>query len=109
MRKIRDAVEILDRRYGGDPEWDRMVIEEELNARVAQLVYALRNEAGLTQAELAKRIGTRQPVLSKLENADYEGSALEMLWRICVALDKKLEVTCRDRRSRRKCPARIKA
>lgn len=91
-RRISDAGELMDRWYGGDAEWDQMVQEEELKARVGQLVYALRTEARLTQTRLAKMVGTTQPVISKLENADYEGSALDMLWRVCVALHKRFDV-----------------
>lgn len=91
-RRISDAGELMDRWYGGDPEWDRMVQEEELKARVAQIVYALRTEAGLSQTRLAQMVRTTQPVISKLENADYEGSALDMLWRICLALHRKFDV-----------------
>ena len=48
--------------------------------------------AGLTQAELADLIGTQQPVISQLENADYEGHSLTMLERIAEALKMKVEL-----------------
>lgn len=44
--------------------------EARVNAAVAQLIYAARNQAGLSQAELAERIGTKQSVISRLEDAD---------------------------------------
>ena len=96
-RKITDAVEIIDRRYGGDPEWDRMALEEELNARIGQTVYDLRNAAGLTQARMAKLVGTTQSIVSKVENADYDGSAAEMLVRVCFALHRRIEIECNDK------------
>jgi transcriptional regulator with XRE-family HTH domain len=92
QKTTRDAVEILDRKYGGDPEWGKMVAEEELNIRVSQLAYDLRTQAGITQGELAKRVGVTQPMISAVENADYKGSALEMLWRICRELGVHLEL-----------------
>jgi len=88
----KNAVEILDRRYGGDAEWDKMVAEEELNVRVAQMACDLRTAAHLTQQELAARIGATQPMISAIENADYKGSALEMLWRMCRELGVQLEL-----------------
>jgi len=88
----------MDRWFGGDEEWDQMVAEEELKARIAQVIYALRTESGLTQTRLGKMIGTSQAVVSKLENADYDGSSLEMLWRICCALHRKIELTRTDER-----------
>jgi DNA-binding XRE family transcriptional regulator len=92
-RKTGDALEMLDRRHAGDTEWEIGVLEEELKARVAQVVYAIREEMGMTQTQLAKIVGTHQTNISKLENADYNGSALEMLWRICVAVHKPFQIT----------------
>jgi ribosome-binding protein aMBF1 (putative translation factor) len=68
------------------------VEQERLNADVAQLIYDARTRAGLTQAELAKLIGTKQPVIARLEDADYEGHSLKMLQRIARALQRKLKV-----------------
>lgn len=96
-RKITDAVEIIDRRYGGDPEWEEMVAREDLNLRVGQAVYDLRARAGLTQEALASMAGTTQSIISKVENADYEGSAAEMLVRVCFALHTTVEITCVER------------
>ena len=88
-----DAVEIVDRIFGaGDPEWERMCLEEEIKARIGVIVYGLRTEASLTQTKLAEMVGTTQEVISKVENADYGGSALEMLFRVCVALKKGFAV-----------------
>ena len=93
----------MDRWFGGDEEWNEMVAEEELKARIAQAAYALRTQAGLTQTRLSKMVGTSQAVISKLENADYEGSSLEMLWRICRVLHRRIEVTCAETEQRKSC------
>jgi transcriptional regulator with XRE-family HTH domain len=76
----------------GDPEREASVEEERLNAKIARMVYDLRTEAGLSQQELADLVGTRQPAISRLEDADYEGHSLSMLNRIAVALKRKLVV-----------------
>lgn len=96
MKKERgttDAVSILHRRYIGD-DADRKVSlqEERVNAEVAQMIYELRNEAGLKQKELAELIGTTQSVISRLEDADYDGHSLSMLNRIAKALNKELKI-----------------
>ena len=91
-KRVTDAVEIMDRTYGGNSEWDRLVAEEELNASVGQLVHDLRVEAGLSLAKLAEMVGTSQSIISRVENADYEGSALEILSRVCFALHRKIGV-----------------
>ncbi len=91
--KTRDAVEILHGRYVKDhPEREASLAVERVNAEVAQLIYDLRKEAGLNQTELAKLIGTTQSVISRLENADYNGHSLSMLSRIARALNQKLTV-----------------
>lgn len=85
-KKTSDALVLLDRMAGDSPELRQLVEEAQVNAAVAQLIYDARNKAGLSQAELAQRIGTRQSVISRLEDADYEGHSLSMLHRIAVAL-----------------------
>ena len=90
--KTSDALVILDRLTGEDPAMRRMVEEARLNAGVAQRIYALRTKAGLSQSQLAKRVGTTQSVISRLEDADYEGHSLSMLQRIAGALDTEIEV-----------------
>ncbi len=91
-KKTSDAVAILDRMAGASPELRRLTQEARVNAVVAQLIYEARNKAGLSQAELAERIGTRQSVISRLEDADYEGHSLSMLQRIAAALGQSVEI-----------------
>ena len=57
--KTSDAVELLDRMAGTDPELKRLTDEARVNAAVAQLIYDARRAAGLSQAELAGRIGSK--------------------------------------------------
>ena len=88
-----DAVKILYRRlFKGNPEMLEMLEEERANLDVAQKISALRTSAGLTQAQLAKLIGTKASAISRLESADYEGHSLSMLRRIPAALDRRLEI-----------------
>lgn len=91
--KTTSAVEILHRRYiKDDAERKASVQEERVNAEVAQLIYDLRKNAGLTQKELAELIDTTQSVVSRLEDADYDGHSLSMLHRVAEALKQKLTV-----------------
>jgi len=91
-KKTTDAVTILDRMAGENPQLRRLAEEARMNAAVAQLIYAAREKAGLSQAELAERIGTKQSVISRLEDADYEGHSLSMLHRIAVAVGPCVEI-----------------
>jgi len=52
---------------------------------LAILVAQMREAAGLSQAELAARIDTAQPVIARLENAEYGGHSLKMLEKIATA------------------------
>jgi transcriptional regulator with XRE-family HTH domain len=78
---------------GDDEGLRQMVAEETLNAEVARLIYEARTAAELTQAELAELLDTKQPVIARLEDADYEGHSLSMLQRIAVALNQRIEIS----------------
>ncbi len=58
-----------------------------------------REKAGITQAELAKRIGTKQPALSRLETGRFTKATLETLKKIANALDMKLIIKMQAKRS----------
>ena len=92
MAKTKNALTILDHITGDDPELRELIEEETINARVAQMIYDARTGAGLTQEELARLVGTKQPVIARLEDADYDGHSLSMLQRIATALHQRLEI-----------------
>jgi len=52
---------------------------------LALLVREMREDAALTQAELARKVGTSQSVIARLEDAEYAGHSLTMLERIAMA------------------------
>ena len=66
--------------------------EEVINAEIARKIYGLRTKAGITQQELASRVGTSKSAICRLENADYDGHSLSMMKRIAEALDKRVEI-----------------
>jgi ribosome-binding protein aMBF1 (putative translation factor) len=87
------ASDILRRRYvGNDVDRAARVEHERVNVEVAQMIYDLHTRAGLTQRDLAKVIGTTQSVISRLEDADYEGHSLTMLQRIADAFNQRISV-----------------
>ncbi|QEH31679.1 helix-turn-helix protein [Aquisphaera giovannonii] len=74
-------------------EEDAAAVEEEMeNAEVGRQIYDLRTKAGLTQAKLATLVGTTASVISRLEDADYDGHSLSMLRRIARALNRRVEI-----------------
>lgn len=91
-KKTTDALAILDQMAGESPGLRQLTEEARINAVVAQLIYAARMKAGLSQIQLAEKIGTRQSVISRLEDADYEGHSLNVLQRIAAALGQCVEI-----------------
>ena len=57
---------------------------------LGQLIYDLRTEAGLSQRELAERMGTTQSVISRLEEGGGARNRIDTLARVAVALDRHL-------------------
>lgn len=91
-RKTTDAVEILKRRTAKDPELQEFYEEEKINLQAALAIRRARETSGLTQDQLAKKIGTAQSVISRLEDAEYDGHTLKMLERIAAALDQRVVI-----------------
>lgn len=81
-------------RQHADPEYQKIYAEEaERSALWLQLVEA-RQAAGLTQVELAKRLGVSQAQVARIEKRGYDAYTLNTLRRYVEALGNgfKLEV-----------------
>ena len=65
--------------------------ESELEYQIAYALIKARIEKGLTQAEIAKRMNTKQSVISRVENAKTVPS-LSFLKRLAHVLDASLQV-----------------
>ena len=63
-----------------------------VNIEAAQLIHNMRRKAGLSQRELARRVGTSASAINRLESADYEGHTIAMVRRIATALNRRLEL-----------------
>ena len=88
-----DAVEIIHRLiYEGKPARLKALEECRANEEIARKIRDLRAKARLTQAQLAKLVGTTASVICRLEDADYEGHSLAMLRRIATALEQRVEI-----------------
>ena len=97
MRKTKhpttDAVDILHRRYyQGRPDRLSALENARANDSVARKLTGLRLQAGLTQRQLAKLVGTTASVICRLEDADYEGHSIAMLNRIAAVLKQRVEI-----------------
>jgi DNA-binding XRE family transcriptional regulator len=59
---------------------------------VALQIAALREQAGLSQKELARKLKTSQQQISRLESPAYEGHSLSMLRRVARVLSARVRV-----------------
>lgn len=79
---------------------DRLLTDPEVKAEYDRLgpVYELvgamieaRHEAGLTQAQVAERMGTKQSVVARLENAHHMPS-LDLVTRYASAIGRRVDI-----------------
>jgi predicted transcriptional regulator len=100
-KKTRSAVDILRKRYPPTAEDLKLSERFRQSFEIAQQVYALRTKTGLTQQELAERVGTTRSVICRLEDADYDRHSMAMLRRIAAAVGHRVEVRfVRDAKAR---------
>ncbi len=69
-----------------DPNFARRYQKAGEAWEVALQLAVLRKKAGLSQKELAQRVGTSQQQISRLESTSYEGHSLSMLRRVAEVL-----------------------
>jgi ribosome-binding protein aMBF1 (putative translation factor) len=81
-----------DELIGKDPERQASFEQEVVNVQAAQLIHDMRARTGISQRELARRVGTTASVICRLEDAGYEGHTLAMLRRIAGAMNRRIEL-----------------
>ena len=68
-------------------------LEESWRLSIAEQLTKIRLEAGLTQAELAKKVGTTASAISRYENTDYNRYEVATIRRIAEACGGKLRIS----------------
>ena len=67
-KTTRDALAIIDKHfYDGRPERQAALEEAEATAENTRQIYQMREEAGITQRDLAESVGTTESVICRLE------------------------------------------
>jgi len=90
-RKTSSATEILHRRfYKGRPERIEELEQTRREMSLGMKIRRLREEAGMTQQQLAGEIRTQPSAISRIEDADYDSHSVSLLARIANALDMRL-------------------
>jgi len=73
------------------PEFKKALAESEFEYQIARTIIKARIGKGLTQGDLAKKLNTRQSVISRVENAKTVPS-LSFLKKLASALDVSLSL-----------------
>ncbi len=81
----------LHKEWIKDPEFRREYEKLEPEFQIARQIIDARIKRKITQEELAKRMGTGQAVISRLENANAKPS-LSLIQRLADALNLKVEL-----------------
>ena len=76
-----------------DEEYRYAYAEDFLNTWIATQIVALREQRGLSQTDLGKLIGTKQPGVSRLENVNHSTWKTETLKKIARALGVRLRIS----------------
>ena len=114
MRKRAIAVPVnpwLGRLVRESPAFQAKVAEGFAAIRVGQDLVALRESRGLSQAQLARRVGVTRSAIAQLESAQADNIELRTLMRVAAAVGAHVDVSIRpgqraERQSRQ--PARPK-
>jgi|SRR5712692_214348 len=77
----------------GDPKFRKKFEEEYEKLSIGEQIVRIRMAAGLTQAGLARKLGTTASAISRYENAEYDRYELRTLRRIAKACGGKLQLT----------------
>ena len=85
----RDLVQVLAREKA---TYRNTIVRTLYQVDLARLVREMREDAGLSQDELATKTGTSQSMIARLEDAEYTGHSLVMLERIAIACGMTLKI-----------------
>jgi len=91
MAKLKDFKTIKDRwlkKPDVRKEYDALKAEFQL----AEEIIKARAKAKMTQAELARRIGTKSTAISRLESPNYGKASISMLKKVAQALGCELQI-----------------
>jgi transcriptional regulator with XRE-family HTH domain len=81
----------MHKRWMKEPKYRKAYEALEGEFAVARAVIAARNRAGLTQIELARKMGTTQPAVARMEGGRVQPS-LRTLQRLAEATGSKLTI-----------------
>ena len=75
------------------PNFKKKFMEESWRLSIAEQLTRVRLEAGLTQAQLAKKVGTTASAISRYENTDYNRYEVGTIRKLAEACGGKLRIS----------------
>ena len=75
-----------------DPQFRKEFENQRRALALAMTIAKIREKKGLTQTQLARRMGTSQQAISRIESGDYEGFTLKTLEKIAQATGTRLKI-----------------
>ena len=84
-----------------DPDMRRLVEDEVKALEIGIQLAKLRQAAGLTQTQLAAKVGMSAPNISRIESSPGQNLTLQTLVKLFGALDHEVTITPRKRRRTR--------
>ncbi len=75
-----------------NPEFKKAWEDLDPEFQVLKAMIKAREKTGISQAELARRVGTKQSVISRLERGAFSKATLETIKKMADALDMRLEI-----------------
>jgi DNA-binding Xre family transcriptional regulator len=107
MARKSDFMKWIDHQVDSGADLKRKVDEYLNEMMIEQKLAALRSQRGMTQAQLAQRLGVSQPHIAKLEAGRAKNIELHTLCRWATALGAKLtvDVTLNATRKRKRTAA----
>ena len=92
-RRGTELTKWMDAKLAADPELARAVEERLAEMRIEQELVSLREKEGLSQRDLALRIGASQPYVAKLESGRVRNLGLKTLIKYAAATGTRLTVS----------------
>lgn len=105
MEQKRDLIAEGEASYRGwkgelkeDPEYQRVYAEEAAKKELWLQLVEARQQAGLTQEQLGKRLGVSQAQVARIEKRGYDAYTLNTLRRYVLALGDEFDLEIKIRR-----------
>lgn len=82
-----------------DPEIRKEYEDLKPKYEMIQSLIKRRNQLRMSQSQLARTVGTKQPAISRLERGEFNNVTLSTLIKVAHALDMDLDISLKPRRT----------